>query len=49
VVVGKAMFISLSPLIFSIDSIDRITIALTIAGTVMLLGAVLSMRRLQGI
>jgi hypothetical protein len=43
------MFTSLSPLIFGIDGIDRITIALTIAGTVMLLGAVLSIRHLQGL
>ncbi len=41
------MLISLSPLVFGIDSVDRITIALLIAGTVMLLYAVLSIRHLQ--
>jgi hypothetical protein len=43
------MFIALSQLIFGIYSIDRITIALTIGGAVFLLGAVLSIRHLQGL
>jgi hypothetical protein len=43
------MLVSLSPLLFGIDGIDRITIALTIGGAVFLLGAVLSIRHLQGL
>lgn len=38
-----------TPFILGIDSIDRITIALAIAGAIMLLGAVLSIRHLQGL
>ncbi len=43
------MLVSVSPFILGIDQIDRITIALIIAGTVMLLAAVLSIRHLQSL